>query len=286
MRAIAEFAMRDRSKALMLSVGGMTLPGLSWFGAAIVSLVTLRRGLSEGVVLAMWSALPAVGWLIMVREPAPLILLSGATILAYVLRLTTSWSHVLAFAVVLGLPTAWLFEITSQGVIDQVIAFFVQLAEQSKGPPVALEGDRVVLERLLIGLFTAGQLCVMLASVVLARWWQSVLYNPGGFGEEFHNLRLFPGFTVVLIMLIVLCYASGNPYLSSWMLVLAVPFLVSSVALVHWIVARKKMGGSWLAVFYLMMLFFMQFVLPILVIVAVTDSIIDLRKKISSNGKE
>jgi len=70
------------------------------------------------------------------------------------------------------------------------------------------------------------------------------------------------------------------------MLVLAVPFLVSSVALVQWIVARKKMGGSWLAVFYLMMLFFMQFVLPILVIVAVIDSIIDLRKKISSNGKE
>jgi len=281
MRAIAEFAMRGRSQALMLSIGGITLPGLSWFGAAVVSLVTLRRGWQEGLPLVLWAALPAAGWLIMVSEPAPLMLLLGAAVLAYVLRMTTSWSHVLGIAVVLGLPTSWLFELTSAGLMDQVIAFFIEVSEQSGNQPISLEGDnRLVLERLLVGLFTAGQLSVMLAAVVLARWWQSALYNPGGFGEEFRGLRLLPGLTAALILLMVLCYASRNPYLSTWTLVLVVPFLVSSIALVHWTVASRKLGGNWLVVFYLLMLFFMQFILPILVILAVADSWMDLRKRI------
>jgi hypothetical protein len=283
MRAIAEFAMRGRSQALMLSVGGIALPGFSWFGAAVVGLVTLRRGWYEGLMLVLWAALPAAGWLIMVSEPAPLMLLLGAGVLAYVLRMTSSWSLVLGIAVVLGLPTSWLFELTSAGVIDQVIAFFIEVSEQSGNRPIILEDDRLLLERLLVGLFTAGQLSVMLAALMLARWWQSVLYNPGGFGEEFRSLRLLPGLTVALILVMVACYASGNPYLSTWTVVLVVPFLVSSIALVHWTVARKKLGRNWLVVFYLLMLFFMQFILPVLVIMAVTDSWIDLRRRIVAN---
>lgn len=283
MRVIAEFAMRGRSQALILSIGGITLPGLSWFGAAVVGLVTLRRGWYEGLILLLWAALPAAGWLIMVSEPAPLMMLLGAAILAYVLRLTSSWSHVLGIAVVLGLPTSWLFELTSAAMIDQVIAFFIEMSEQSGNQPISSETDRLVLERLLVGLFTAGQLSVMLAAVILARWWQSVLYNPGGFGEEFRGLRLLPGLTIALILLMVLCYASGNPYLSTWALVLVVPFLVSSIALVHWTVANKKLGGNWLVVFYLLMLFFMQFILPILVIASAADSWMDLRKRIGTN---
>jgi hypothetical protein len=283
MRAIAEFAMRGRSQALMLSVGGIALPGFSWFGAAVVGLVTLRRGWYEGLMLVLWAALPAAGWLIMVSEPAPLMLLLGAGVLAYVLRMTSSWSLVLGIAVVLGLPTSWLFELTSAGVIDQVIAFFIEVSEQSGNRPIILEDDRLLLERLLVGLFTAGQLSVMLAALMLARWWQSVLYNPGGFGEEFRSLRLLPGLTVALILVMVACYASGNPYLSTWTVVLVVPFLVSSIALAHWTVARKKLGRNWLVVFYLLMLFFMQFILPVLVIMAVTDSWIDLRRRIVAN---
>lgn len=272
--------MRGRSQALMLSIGGMTLPGLSWFGAAVVALVMLRRGWSDSLMLCLWAALPATGWLVMVGEPAPLILLTGAAVLAYALRVTTSWSHVLGLAVVLGLPISWLFELTSAVVIEQVITFFVQLSEQSSEQPVNLTDDRLVLERLLIGLFTAGQLCVMLASVVLARWWQSSLYNPGGFGKEFKGLRLLPGLSAALILLMVMCYASGSPYLSSWILVLLVPFLVGGIAFVHWVVMSKHLGGNWLVFFYLLMLFFLQFMVPILMIIAVTDSWIDLRKKI------
>jgi hypothetical protein len=283
MRVIAEFAMRGRSQALMLSIGGITLPLLSWFGAAVVGLVTLRRGWYEGLMLVLWAALPAVGWLVMVSDPAPLMILLGAAILAYVLRITSSWSHVLGVATVLGLPASWLFELTSARLIDQVVVFFIEVSEQPGNQPLSLADDGPVLERLVVGMVAAGQLSIMLAAVTLARWWQSVLYNPGGFGEEFRGLRLLPGLTATLILLMVLCYASGNMYLSSWTLVLVVPFLVSGIALVHWTVATKRLGGNWLVVFYLLMLFSMQLVLPVLVIMAVADSWMDLRKRFGAN---
>lgn len=275
--------MRGRYQALMLAVGGMALPGFGWFGAAVVGLVTLRKGWLDGSLLLLWASIPALGWLIVAQEPGPLVVLAGVVMLSYVLRMTTSWSQVLGVAVVLGIPTGLLFAVTSEAAIEQVIDFFVELSKQSGEQAVIEDVDRLALGKMLVGLFTAGQLSVMLAALALARWWQSVLYNPGGFGEEFRHLKLPRGMVLTLITLMVICYVSGEPYLGSWILVLMVPLMVNSIALVHWLAKEKKLGGNWLVIFYLLLLFFMQFMLPLLAIVAVTDSWIDLRKRISAN---
>lgn len=266
----------------MLAIGGMALPGFGWFGAAVVGLVTLRKGWIEGALLLLWASIPAAGWLIMVQDPGPLVVLTGVVLLSYVLRVTTSWSYVLGVCVVLGLPISLLFSVTSDAAIDQIIDFLAELSKQS-GEQVAIQdADRSVLAHMLVGLFTASQLCAMILSLALARWWQSVLYNPGGFGDEFRHLRLAPGMVLTLVTLMVLCYLSGEAYLGSWILVLMVPLLVASIALVHWMVNKRKLAGNWLVVFYLLLLFFWQFMLPLLAIVAVTDSWIDLRKRISA----
>ena len=275
--------MRGRPQALMLAIGGMAVPGFGWFGAAVVGLVTLRKGWLDGSLLLLWASIPALAWLFAAQDPGPLVVLTGVVVLSYILRVTTSWSYVLAIAVVLGLPTSWLFSVTSEVVIERVIDFFVELSRQSGEEAVINDLDRLALGKMLVGLFAAGQVSVMLAALVLARWWQSVLYNPGGFGAEFRQLRLAPGMVLVLVALMVICYASGDPYLGSWILILMVPLMVSSIALAHWTVKEKKLGGNWLVVFYLLLLFFMQFMLPLLAIVAVTDSWIDLRKRTSAN---
>lgn len=275
--------MRGRPQAMMLAIGGMALPGFGWFGAAVVGLVTLRKGWLDGSLLLLWASIPALGWLVAAQEPGPLVVLTGVVVLSYILRVTTSWSYVLAVAVVLGLPTSWLFSVTSDAVIEQVIDFFIELSKQSGEQAAINDIDRLALGKMLVGLFAAGQVSVMLVALVLARWWQSVLYNPGGFGDEFRHLRLAPGMVLVLVALMVICYASGDPYLGSWILMLMVPLMVSSIALVHWVVKEKKLGGNWLVVFYLLLLFFMQFMLPLLAIVAVTDSWIDLRKRNTAN---
>ena len=48
MRALAEYVMRGRREALLVSTMAVVLPMFFWLGAAVVGLVTLRKGVREG----------------------------------------------------------------------------------------------------------------------------------------------------------------------------------------------------------------------------------------------
>ena len=48
------------------------------------------------------------------------------------------------------------------------------------------------LSRWMTGAFAASLYVQFLLALLLGRWWQAVLYNPGGFGAEFRGLRLSP----------------------------------------------------------------------------------------------
>ncbi|MEZ5581549.1 MAG: hypothetical protein R3F37_01040 [Candidatus Competibacteraceae bacterium] len=60
-----------------------------------------------------------------------------------------------------------------------------------------LERDPQTLQQLLdylapmvVGLIFANGLASLLCGLLLGRWWQALLFNPGGFSREFHELRL------------------------------------------------------------------------------------------------
>jgi len=72
-------------------------------------------------------------------------------------------------------------------IIDQL---FVQAFEQSGADATQLKMIRdTIVQFLTVLVVTAFFLCMVL-SVFLGRWWQAVLYNPGGFKTEFHAFRL------------------------------------------------------------------------------------------------
>ena len=173
----------------------------------------------------------------------------------------------------------WLFELTSRGVIDQFVVALLELAEKTGGNVLGLDEEPVWLERILIGMITSGQLSVMLGTLALARWWQSLLFNPGGFGQEFQSIRLTPAMTLILVAGMIVCWLSGNPWLSSWLLILTVPFMFYGIALAHWFVKARQLGTRWLVVFYVLLLFFPHYLVPLLMIIAVIDSLVDLRSR-------
>ena len=59
MRALAEYAMRDRRNAVIVALLLGMVPLISWLSASVVALVTLRRGLAEGFIVALWALIPA-----------------------------------------------------------------------------------------------------------------------------------------------------------------------------------------------------------------------------------
>ena len=286
MRAVAEFVMRGRTQAIGVSVVSAALPFLQWLSTATVSLVVLRHGLTEGAMVLMWACLPMLGLLFLLGDLTPVILLFGTVALAYTLRTTVSWEMTLLAAVALASIGVLLFEFATGGVVDQVVSayreFMLDVQSRAATPEQAqaLTVPAVeVTRRLLLGYFAMGYAMSMLAFLVLARWWQSLLYYPGGFQQEFHQVRLSPMVAAGLVLLVLGCFSVE--VLNRWVQVLTVPLMFAGLSFVHWFIKEKQLSNSWLVSFYFLALLLQLF--PVLAFLALMDSWFNLRNKIRTN---
>ena len=289
MRALAEFVMRGRLQAIGVCLIGASLPPIHWLCTTVVSLVVLRKGLSEGVFVLLWACLPLAIFFYLYGDLTPFIALFGTVCLAYILRVTASWEITLAAAVVVAALGSLIFQLTAADLIaqlvDRYLDFLVEVQMQSnKANELATAGilpTHQEASNILFGYIVMGFGFSVVAFLILARWWQSLLYNPGGFGKEFQSLRLSPTMGTVLVVSLLLCFGLGEHL--RWGRILTLPLLLAGIGFVHWIVAEKELSRSWLYGFYLMMVLMIQLMTPIIAMVALIDSWVDLRKKLRSD---
>ncbi|MDP3814927.1 hypothetical protein [Pseudomonas sp.] len=281
MRALAEFIMRGRMQATLVVVVSAALPLLFWLSAAAGSLVLLRRGWSDALGILAWALLPAIGWWYF-GEPRTLLVLLGALGLALLLRAAPSWNRVLLCSVALGLVYGLILGAQFREPIEAMAL------ELQKLMPQMLDGmhqqmsvdERARLDSLiapvLTGLIAALLQIVSLLSLMLGRFWQAQLYNPGGFGREFRALRLPTPLAMLLLVGMLL-----GPNLGSQMAMLtplcSVPLAFAGIALLHGLVAQGRLAKFWLVGLYITLLLFMQLTYPLLVVLAIVDSLFDFR---------
>jgi hypothetical protein len=116
--------------------------------------------------------------------------------------------------------------------------------------------------------------------LMVARWWQALLLNPGGFQKEFHGFRLDQSVAVALIALVVAGVALPIDY-RTWFGLLSLPLLVAGVAVVHSSVKMMSMGVHWLGLMY----FGLLFIGPtgtVLIGLGLVDSILNLRSRLAA----
>jgi len=93
----------------------------------------------------------------------------------------------------------------------------------------------------------------LITVVLIGRWWQAKLFNPGGFHMEFYTLRL-PRFLVYLTMfaLAVLLIGDATRLMPVrdllWLLVIV--FLFQGISSVHRLVRGREMSVAWLVAMY------------------------------------
>jgi len=230
------------------------VPWLFWFSGAIVALVTLRRGLSPALPVLVAAVVPA-GWWWIQGDAIPLASVLLVTLMAVVLRARMRWSEALLagmlaaaamiqFGIFVPAGGAGLLLEQLRQSSAEIDRMLTELARQGF--------DTEQLATLVIGGVTG--LMVSLAAIgclALARAWQAGLYNPGGFREEFHALRLAPRELLLLILLGVVGMTLGLLSLSmlAWL-----PLLVAGIALVHGFIGIKGMNGLWLIAFYALLI--------------------------------
>lgn len=281
MKSLAEFAMRGRLQALFLAVAGAGSVLFCWISAAIVALVTLRRGAGEGLWLLLWALLPAGTVAFVFGDAGPLALLVATAGLALVLRSSVSLSLTVLAAVgvalVAGLATLAFGETYLAQMVDAFDQFLANLEEtyfRDAQEPVHLPRPVPVQ---IAGMLGAGTASMAVLCLLLARYWQAALYNPGGFGAEFRALRYPVAVSGVLVLAGLVASTLGLQY-RTWAMMFFIPLSFAGLALVHARAAVRGQGTGWLGVFYIAWLLFDPVKL-VVVMFAIADSWFDFRRR-------
>jgi hypothetical protein len=132
-----------------------------------------------------------------------------------------------------------------------------QLLDSMEAAGIGIEGDRQALvalwARSMWGALGALALATVFGSLLLGRWWDSLLRAPGAFGSEYRLLRLGVALGVTVTALFVLAMATDIPLIASlaWVAFVALAFQGLSAA--HRSRAGGRLNRGWLAAIYLLL---------------------------------
>ncbi|WP_230198427.1 hypothetical protein [Luminiphilus syltensis] len=273
--------MRGRWQALAIAVLGAGSVLFGWISAAAVALVTLRKGVRPGIWLMFWALLPAAVATYVTGDAGNVLLLTGTFALALLLRISVSLALAVLASVVVGLLTGGSLLLFSADFLAQIAAVFAELLQQVEAglqqPGAAPVNLRAPTVAQLVGIFAAGNAMMSVLSLLLARYWQSALYNPGGFGTEFRTLRLPMAAALGLAAMAVALWSLGPDY-AGWAVLAAVPLTFWGFALVHANAHAKGRGKAWLILFYMLWLLIDPAKMVLLAVV-VADTFIDFRAR-------
>lgn len=282
MKALAEFIMAGRFKAALVAFFGNLLPLIS---PAAVGLVALRRSVADATLVMLWALLPLIVLLNTSDVSALMIwasLLSVSVVVlgALTLRSTTSWAWALLAMVLASAVASLLARLNLAAELEamraSILEVFAELAKQQEQVI-----DLVPSDVFLSGLIAWAVALTAITALLLARWWQALLYNPGGFRSEFHGLRMNRGVAVMLMAGLSFCYLLSGDYFP-WGNLLGLPLLLSGIALVHHTVAFAQFGSHWLVVFYMSLVLMVGPLSTVLVGLGFLDSLLDFRTRLAA----
>lgn len=271
MRGLAKFVMTGRKQAFLAVVLLGLVPIAYFLNPVIVGLIMLRKGTQEAAYVLAWAILPVSGWAI-AGDPVPLIMLVGVSGLSYLLRATESWEFTLVAAIVIGVCVEIYLRV-QPAILDVVLLQLDGFLSSNNIEGIEPEQFRQVLASFM------GAVYMFLAIVLLmlARWMQAALYNPGGFQKEFHGLRIERNVALLLLGLMLLANF-GVLVPRTWVLYLILPLMFSGLALIHAVVARKKLSTMWLTALYAFLM--LPVVAQLLVLLALVDSWYNFRARL------
>ncbi len=276
LRGLAEFVMAGRRQGILATVLLGLPPVANLLAPALVALVSLRKGMTAGSLLLLWAMLPAGFWLVFFGDVFPLLVLFGVFSLAGALRSTESWQAVLLVA--MGIGAAFEIYLRVQPTVLDLMFEQLQLYFQRSNVEAVPLGE---LRRLMPTATAAFYMTLSVILLMLGRSMQARLYNPGGFREEFHALRISRNAALPLVGLILLVnLVEGLP--TAWTFYLAAPFLFAGLALAHALVAWKQASVLWLVATYVLLVF--PAMMYLLIVLAMIDSWCDFRGRLPRGG--
>lgn len=301
---MAAFIMRGRGAAIgvasLFAIMAIILPFLSYMSGAVIALVTLRRGPIEGGIVVLATA-AVVGVLSQYALDNPVFVLAFILaawlpiwILSLILRHTVSLSLTLWVAAGMSLallllihalipePTPWWREILAKVVGDA-------LTQPDLGMAIQDVNDILdTMAKMMTGFVASVFFLSLVFGLVLGRWWQAMLYNPGGFRAEFLNIRLnraVAGAGALVFLWAVWSKGGGDTMAGDLSTLVVTVFSVSGLALAHVWVEKTGANKFWLIGLYVLLSIIPPQIMAGLAVAAMGDAWFDIRKHFKSVPK-
>ena len=205
MKALAAYIMKGRAQAITVATGfavlSLIFPLLGLLSGAAVGLVTLRLGPSAGLLLTVATIVVVSAIASLTGTPLLLptivslvVLLLLVWMAASVLRYTRSLAQSISTVSIAGMLFIAVFHLSVgdpatwwQSHFDE---FFAQATESMMmDQQVVFKQNLETWSEIMTGFVTMAFLLNVIFSLFIARVWQAMLYNPGGFQQEFHGLQ-------------------------------------------------------------------------------------------------
>ena len=290
---LARFALKGASQAALvaatLAMLGLIFPPAAWISSAAIALVTLVHGFRQGMLVMTISIIGSAVFAAMIFG-APHVAVVFALlawlpvwIAAVVLKQTVSIAASLQLMTAISLFSViviyTLFPEFSEFWREQFDFIVTQVASQSDELQLSeLQQLEEHVLALLPGLFASSILFTTMLSLYLARWWQAVLYNPGGFSKEYQSLNLGKKMGLFTVGLGIAAVLMKTDVTYSLLLVLSSVYLMQGSAIMHAVFAGKQLNAVWLYLVYILMLFIPQIVV-LLAFIGLGDTWIDIRRR-------
>ncbi|MBQ0724302.1 MAG: DUF2232 domain-containing protein, partial [Cycloclasticus sp.] len=258
MKALATFIIQGGRQATLvvavMAVLSLLMPPLVIISSAALCLITLREGALEGVKVLIGStvATALIGYIALAT---PLIAATYLCVMwlpvflvSLVLRHTRQMNVAIECLVLLAMLAVISVYVFVDNPAEQwalsIQAVIATLGEQQDilVTQSQLQEGLAFWSAYMTGVVVAGTITSIMISLLLGRWWQGLLFNPGGFNQEFTSIRLQPRDAYAFVVLIVLALLfSGQLAELMWNLdvQLVLLFLIVGVSVVHVIIKNR-----------------------------------------------
>lgn len=301
LKRFTDFVLQSRVQAMATAFVIAFIPIIGSISILIAALVTLRKGALEGALVVIAATLPyVIGYF--TSPPAAeqffmavgmlgVIIISNILtwVFAIVLRRFSNWSFTIEFAALLGVLAIGIVHIIFPDIQSwwetQLTSYFTKAVEAAdaatnKAPTLTVIQAQAVAaaKQFATGFIVVSVLFNALLQLLIARWWQAVMFNPGGLRQELYQIRLSYVAGLIFAAALIAAYL-GNAFALDAMPVLFAAFFVSGLSLLHTLFSHIKTGWIWLILIYAGIIWLFPLSIVIIAIMALMDTGLDFRKR-------
>lgn len=294
---MAGFIMAGRIQAALFVVLStlisLLFPPLIVFNNAAIALITLRKGWQQGIIYTLLASVTLLIISAALDQQASRGFLAGLAnwlpmvVIASALAITRSWSKTLQLILLIVTAGVLLFHFMQPDAAaywKPVLEQFKPLLKQSyQLSDTKIDESINDVAKWMTGTFAAALALISIISLIIARNWQAVLYNPGGFGEEFRQINLGKHAALAVLAGIAIAVLTMNQLVVELIMVGIAVFMFQGLALAHALVKNHNLNKAWLIGLYFMMFLLLVQMIVLLATFGIIDTFVDFRRKKLSN---